>query len=82
VREGEQGGSSAVNVITGTLAASVYLGELAERQLTVGDARLSMYELNPPLGGQATTGQAGGERVRVVVASDDVQLLPIEEPPP
>jgi ABC-type Fe3+/spermidine/putrescine transport system ATPase subunit len=83
VREGEHAGSSGANVITGELAASVYLGELAERQLMVGDARLSMYELNPPMGGQTPTGQAGGgERVRVAVAPDDVQLLPLEEPPP
>lgn len=82
VRGGEKAGS-AVNVITGELAASVYLGELAERHLTVGDARLSMYELNPSMGEQpASAGEEGGERVVVAVAPEDVQLLPVEEVPP
>jgi iron(III) transport system ATP-binding protein len=80
---GESPGSPRANVIRGEVAASVYLGELAERQLTVGDARLSMYELNPSMDARAApTGEATSEWVAVAVDPADVQLLPMDEPQP
>jgi iron(III) transport system ATP-binding protein len=62
------------NTLRGREIARVYLGEIAERRLQIGDVPLSAYELNP--GG---TPPATGETVAVNVHPADVVLLPVED---
>jgi iron(III) transport system ATP-binding protein len=60
------------NVLRGQRTGSVYLGEIADHRLQVGDVTLSMYELNPA---QASGAPAP---LTVHVAPADVVLLPLE----
>ena len=53
---------------------SLYLGEIAERRLRIGDVPLTRYELNPTAAVPATAAGA------VEVAPEDVVLLPMEAP--
>ncbi len=58
------------NIVRGPCEATIYLGELAEHQLRVGDRLLSVYEVNP--GGAADTTLAAQADV------SDVVLLPFD----
>jgi len=62
-----------VNRLEGTVTATVYLGEIAERQVTVGNERLSLFELNPT----GAPGQ-GDDRWVLTVDPEDVRLLPVD----
>lgn len=57
------------NVLHAVLAETVYLGELAQRELVVGAARLKVFELNPRPGGS-------GGAVRVWFDPEDAVVLP------
>jgi iron(III) transport system ATP-binding protein len=50
----------------------LYLGEIAERELRVGDVSLTSYEINPP------AAAAADGAVTVEVAPEDVVLLPAD----
>ena len=50
----------------------LYLGDIAERRLRVGDSELTGYDLNP----SAATSPAAGSTAVVQVAPEDVVLLP------
>ena len=54
-------------------AGSLYLGEIAERRLRVGDVSLTRTELNPTAAVPATAA------VAVEVAPEDVVLLPADD---
>ena len=53
---------------------TVYLGELAEHHLRIGEGRLSMHEINPRPGAGAPEGET-----TVEVDAADVVLLPFDE---
>jgi hypothetical protein len=55
---------------------SLYLGELAERKLRIGDASLTSYELNPTAAAVATASAT------YEVAPEDVVLLPNDSTSP
>jgi iron(III) transport system ATP-binding protein len=61
------------NVVRGRRESVVYLGELAEHQVRVGDRRLAVFELNP---GAA---QAPDGEVTLQVDPADVVLLPFDQ---
>jgi len=61
------------NTLRGRQEQVVYLGELAERRLRVGDTLLSVFELNP----RADGAQAAGDDVVVAVEPADVVVLPV-----
>ena len=65
--------NAVTNAMSGKLIETVYLGEIAERHVTVGAERLSMYELNP-------VAPRGSEEEAIVLTVDpgDVHLLPLE----
>jgi iron(III) transport system ATP-binding protein len=52
---------------------SLYLGEIAERKLRVGDVPLTSYELNPTAAAPATAA------ITLEVAPEDVVLLPTDD---
>jgi iron(III) transport system ATP-binding protein len=54
----------------GSVGGLVYLGEIAERKLRVGDVSVTSYELNPAAAAPATAA------VTLEVAPEDVVLLP------
>ena len=68
------GAAATPNRVEGTVIETVYLGEIAERHVRVGDERLSLFELNP------AGGSAPGDEERWVLTVDpeDVRLLPVE----
>jgi len=66
--------AAVANRLEGTVTATVYLGEIAERQLAIGDERLSLFELNPA----GAPGGEGQDRWVVTVDPEDVRLLPVE----
>jgi len=57
------------NSIAATLADTVYLGDLAQHALTVGDLRLQAVEIRPPE-------RQPGEDVTVCIAPEHVVVLP------
>jgi iron(III) transport system ATP-binding protein len=63
------------NVFRGRREATVYLGELAEHRVRVGDRLLAVYELNPA----AVTGAATDQPIALQVDASDVVLLPFDE---
>jgi iron(III) transport system ATP-binding protein len=65
-------GAGAVNTLRGAQERVVFLGELAERRLRVGETALVASELNPTLGGAADAA------LEVAVAPADVVLLPFD----
>jgi iron(III) transport system ATP-binding protein len=69
--------SAGVNTLRGRQERLVYLGELAERRLRVGETALSLFELNP-----RATAEAMAAAVAVHVEPTDVVLLPLDEPDP
>jgi len=68
------GAAAAPNRIEGAVTETVYLGEIAERHVTVGDERLSLFELNPA----GLAGPHTEERWVVTVDPEDVRLLPVD----
>ena len=62
-----------VNVVDGTLHASVYLGEVAQHQFRVGGTVLKAFELNP----KRVAGE-GAIAAKAWVAREDVMVLPNE----
>jgi iron(III) transport system ATP-binding protein len=64
------------NTLRGIQARSVYLGELGERHLRVGEADVAVSELNP------RAAHPSGEAVTVHVDPVDVVLLPPDEAGP
>jgi ABC-type Fe3+/spermidine/putrescine transport system ATPase subunit len=67
MREGEK--PSAENVIDARRTGLIYLGEMAQHQMLVGnDLPLKVFELNPSLDGQS-------EQIKVAVDSSDVVIL-------
>src|SRR5262245_32477464 len=66
---------SSTNVLRGMPIpdGSLYLGEIAERQLRVGDVPLTSYELNP------TAAASPDGTVAVEIAPEDVVLLPADD---
>jgi iron(III) transport system ATP-binding protein len=73
LRQGEGPGP---NRLQGREARSVYLGELRERHLTMGDADLAVVELNP------RAAHPDGEGAVVHVDPGDVVLLPPDDATP
>jgi iron(III) transport system ATP-binding protein len=63
---------AAPNVVRGRRESTVYLGELAEHQLRVGERLLSVYEMNP-------TAETSPSEVAFQVDRTDVVLLPFDE---
>jgi iron(III) transport system ATP-binding protein len=68
-----EGPGTSVNTIGGELAASTYLGEIAEHQFAAAGNLLRIYELNPQLRRPAS------ERLWASVSPSDVVLLPHDE---
>jgi ABC-type Fe3+/spermidine/putrescine transport system ATPase subunit len=66
------------NVLRGQLRddGSLYLGEIAERRVRVGDVSLTSYELNP------TAAAIAAAEATFEVAPADVVLLPVDSMPP
>ena len=66
------------NVLRGQLRddGSLYLGEIAERRVRVGDVSLTSYELNP------TAAAIAAAEATFEVAPADVVLLPFDSMPP
>ena len=73
-------GASGFNLVRGRRISTVYLGELAEHQLMVGEQPLSVFELNPGLS-PAASSAGPGDLLAVRVDPADVVLLPFEEVP-
>jgi iron(III) transport system ATP-binding protein len=76
-RAGPAEGASPRNTVRGACTATVYLGELAEHRLRVGETTLSVFELNPAV----AAGAAGVERA-FHVAPGDVVVLPVADEGP
>jgi len=66
------------NVLRGEVRGdgSLYLGEIAERKLRIGDTSLTSYELNPTAAAVATAAAT------FEVAPEDVVLLPVDSTAP
>ena len=66
------------NVLRGDVRGdgSLYLGEIAERKLRIGDTSLTSYELNPTAAAVATAAAT------FEVAPEDVVLLPVDSTAP
>jgi ABC-type Fe3+/spermidine/putrescine transport system ATPase subunit len=74
--------SAAANVVRGRRTTTVYLGEIAEHLLMVGDQPLSIFELNPaPAAPSASTSTGGGDLVSVRLDPADIVLLPFDAAP-
>ena len=69
---------SAPNVLRGEAVAdgSLYLGEIAERRLRIGDVTLIRYEVNPRAAAESAAAAS------VEVAPEDVVLLPADDGAP
>ena len=59
--------------LRGREARAVYLGDLGERHLRVGETDMAMFELNP----RAT--RQDGQSVAVHVEPRDIVLLPVDQ---
>ena len=72
-------GPTSINVLRGETVGGedgfLYLGEIAERRLRIGEAELTSYDLNP----SAATPPAAGSAAVVQVAPEDVVLLPSDD---
>ncbi len=60
---------AAINSVKGRIGESIYLGEMAQHQIIVGDVPLKIYEMNPRLHG------AGGD-IYASAEPEDVVILP------
>ncbi len=65
-----EAGSTAPNTLRGTIADSIYLGEMAQHAVDVGGSRIKVFELHPP------RLRAKGEPITLVVEPRDVVVLP------
>jgi iron(III) transport system ATP-binding protein len=68
--------SAGGNVVRGRRTTTVYLGEIAEHLLMVGEQPLSIFELNP-----APASTSSGDLVSVRLDPADIVLLPFDEAP-
>ena len=66
------GAPTSPNVLHGRRTSSIYLGEITDHRLLVGDHALSMYALD------SAAAVSDGEAVTVEVAPSDVVLLPFD----
>ncbi len=64
-------GEGRLNTFQGNLVDSVYLGEMTRHTVTIGDHRISVFELHPKSGPEPADGA-----VPFWIDSDDVVLLP------
>jgi iron(III) transport system ATP-binding protein len=67
------GGDHHPNAIRGELAASTYLGEIAEHQLAATGALIRIYELNP------RSARPNGQASTATVEPSDVVILPYDD---
>ncbi|HXI55584.1 MAG TPA: ABC transporter ATP-binding protein [Polyangia bacterium] len=80
--QGPAPASAGSNVMRGRRTTTVYLGEIAEHLLMVGEQPLSIFELNPaPAAPPASTSTGGGDLVSVRLDPADIVLLPFEAAP-